>query len=336
MRLWFDLTAAAHPLVFRPVIERLRAQGHDVLITVRDYGPTLGVTQRMGLDAVVLGPGHAGASRAAKARALGARTRNAVRFARAHGPIDLAVAHGSNDLALAAALLRIPAVNATDYEWAGAQHHIGCRLARRVLVPDSIPAERFRTYGAERKLSPYAGLKEEYYLADFEADPSVLDALGVDRERVLVVVRPPPAVSMYHKPNELFPRLLERLGHRDDVHAVVIPRVAEQREEIVAHAGPSLIVPAQAVDAQSLIALADLVVSAGGTMNREAVALGTPVYTLFSGVLGGVDERLIAERRLVPLSDPEAVELVRRDRSGDGDRVRRDPQDWVDRILGSL
>jgi uncharacterized protein len=328
-----DMTAAAHPLVLRPVIERLRAAGHEVHVSARDYGPTLATTRRMGLHPTVLGPGHPGASRPAKARALAARTRNARAFARSRG-IDLAVAHGSNDLALAAASLRIPAVNATDYEWARLQHNIGCRLARRVLVPDAIPPERMHAYGAAGKLVRYPGLKEEYYLADFAPDPSVLEALALDRERVLVVVRPPPAVSMYHRPNDLFPRLLDRLGRREDVQAVVLPRVPEQRAEIVERRLPALIVPDREVDAQSLIAYADLVVSAGGTMNREAVALGTPVFTLFSGRLGGVDERLISEGRLRELRDPGDLELVKRTAAA-GDRVRRDPQLWVDAILAA-
>lgn len=326
------MTAAAHPIVLRPVVERLGAAGHEVHVTARDYGQTLGLLRRMGIEHTVLGPAHAGASRAGKARALGARTRNAHRFARERG-IELAVAHGSNDLALAAAALRIPAVNATDYEWATAQHNIGCRLARRVLVPDAIPPGRMRRYGAHRKLFRYPGLKEEYYLSDFEPSDAVLAELGVEPGRVLVVVRPPPAVSMYHRPNDLFPRVLEDLGRRDDVHAVVIPRVDSQRQEIVARGLPSLIVPEQAVDAQSLIALADLVVSAGGTMNREAVALGTPVWTLFSGRLGGVDERLLAEGRLRALTDPSDLALVARAAPA-AERVRRDPQVWVDAILG--
>jgi predicted glycosyltransferase len=328
-----DMTAAAHPLVLRPVVERLLAAGHDVHVTARDYGQTLGLLERLGISHTVLGPAHAGASRWEKGRALAARTRNALRFARSRR-IDLAVAHGSNDLALAAAALRIPAVNATDYEWATTQHNIGCRLARRVLVPETIPVERMRRYGAAGKLFRYPGLKEEYYLSDFEPDSAVFDALGVDRSRVVVIVRPPPAVSMYHRPNDLFPRVLDLLGSREDVHAVVIPRVDAQREDIVARGLPSLIVPAQAVDAQSLIALADVVVSAGGTMNREAVALGTPVHTLFSGRLGGVDEALLAAGRLRALTDPQDLELVKRVDVA-GSRVRRDPQVWVDAILAA-
>jgi predicted glycosyltransferase len=247
---------------------------------------------------------------------------------------DLAVAHGSNDLALAAAALRIPEVNTFDYEWATKQHQIGCRIAHIVMTPDTIPPERLRRYGVgPAKLRPYEGLKEEYYLADFEPDREVPAKLGVDPERVLVVLRPPPDVSLYHRrSNKLFPALLDAVGRRADVHAVVVPRTELQRQTVRALRFPSLIVPDGAVDAQSLIALADLVVSAGGTMNREAVALGTPVFTTFGGRLGGVDEALIRAGRLRPLTDPRALELVKRDPAARV-RNRRDPGILASMIL---
>jgi uncharacterized protein len=127
--------------------------------------------------------------------------------------------------------------------------------------------------------------------------------------------------------------MLSYIGNHDGVHAVVIPRTADQRNQLREVGLPSVIVPEGAVDAQSLIALADLVVSAGGTMNREAVALGTPVYTMFKGRMGGVDEALIAEGMLRPLTSPHALALDKR--SGGEDRSRRDPDLLVDLILGT-
>ena len=124
------------------------------------------------------------------------------------------------------------------------------------------------------------------------------------------MLRPPPDVSLYHRhSNPLFPQTLQHLGRLENVHAVVLPRTEEQRDYVRSLALPSVIVPEEAVDAQSLIALADLVVSAGGTMNREAAALGVPVYTTYGGRLGGVDEALIRDGRLRPLTDPRALEL---------------------------
>jgi hypothetical protein len=258
------------------------------------------------------------------------------RFGKGRG-FDLALAHGSYDLAIAARSLGIPEVNMHDYEYAVTQHRIACRLATRVIFPDAVPPERLRRFGAgPGKLFQYPGLKEEYYLADFEPDPGALERLGVDRRRVVVVVRPPPDVSLYHrKSNPLFPRLLSRLGNDAGVHVVVLPRTVTQRTDVTALDLPSVIVPDGAVEAQSLVASADLVISAGGTMNREAAALGTPVYTTFAGRLGGVDESLIRSGRLRPLTDPEALEL-RKQAPGTRQHVRRDPGLLVDLVLGTL
>jgi predicted glycosyltransferase len=152
---------------------------------------------------------------------------------------------------------------------------------------------------------------------------------------VLVVLRPPPDVSLYHRhSNPLFPQTLAELGARDDVHAVVLPPTEEQRAYVRGLALPSVIVPERALDAQSLIALADLVVSAGGTMNREAAALGVPVYTTYGGRIGGVDEMLIRDGRLQPLTDPRALELEKRSPHRSA-RVRRDPQALLDLLLSA-
>jgi predicted glycosyltransferase len=333
MRIWIDMTAPAHVLVFRPIIERLRQRGHEVEVTARDYAQTLDLLRMHGIEHTAFGR-HGGASAARKVASLVERTAAMRRYGQPR-KFDLALAHGSNDLALAAASLRIPAANTFDYEFAVQQHNVGCRLAKRVLVPDRIPAERLARYGVgPRKLVQYPGLKEEYYLYDFEPDEGVLDALGIDRNRVIVVFRPPPDVSLYHrKSNPLFPQVLNRLGNDDNVQAVVLPRTVAQRDYVRSLRLPSLVVPDRAVDAQSLIALSDLVVSAGGTMNREAVALGTPVYTTYGGRLGGVDEALIREGRLRPLTDPRALEVSKRD--GHGERLRRDPDVLVEMFLGT-
>jgi uncharacterized protein len=331
MKVWIDMTASAHVLVFRPLIQIMRARGDVVEITAREYAQTLQLLELHGLEAEVIGK-HGGRSRTGKARALASRLHALRRWAKGRD-FDVALAHGSHELTITARRLGVPSSTTFDYEWAWLQHQLGCRAATKVVVPEAIPSERLRPYGVdERKLLQYEGLKEEYYLSDFEPDPSALDVWELDSRRVLVVLRPPPDVSLYHRhSNPLFPQTLDFLGTRDDVHAIVIPRTDEQRSFVQQLELPSVIVPDRAVDAQSLIAFADLVVSAGGTMNREAAALGVPVHTTYGGRLGGVDEALIREGRLVPLSDPRALELRKRD--GGGDRVRRSPQDMLDLLL---
>jgi uncharacterized protein len=334
MKIWVDMSAPAHVLVLRPIIERLRERGHTVEVTSRDYAQTQALLQMHGMPHTPIGR-HGGASRMRKAYRLGARTAAMIGYGRGRS-FDLALAHGSNDLAIAARLLGVPEANMHDYEYAVTQHRIGCRLARRVMFPDSVPAERLRRFGVgPDKLFPYPGLKEEYYLYDFEPDRDALARLGADAARVVVVVRPPPDVSLYHrKSNPLFPKVLQRLGSDADVQAIVLPRTAEQREFIESLALPSVILPPGAVEAQSLVALADLVVSAGGTMNREAAALGTPVYTTYGGRLGGVDEALIRSGRLRPLTDPRAIELRKRD--VEATPTRRNPSLLVETILGTV
>ena len=334
MRVWIDCTAAAHPLVLRPIIERLGAAGHEVDVTARTYGQTLGLLERLGIPYEAVGE-HGGAGMLRKGTALARRSSKLARWARPRR-FDLALAHGSVDIAVVSGLLRIPLVQMQDYEHAGLQRQLAFRVARRVLVPDAIPPEAMRRAGAaERKLFRYPGLKEDYYLYDFEPDEAVLGELGLDRERVLAVVRPPPETSAYHAENPLYAGTIDRLASDADTVAVVIPRTDRQGEEIRARSDPSLIVPERAIDAQSLIAFADLVVSAGGTMNREAVALGTPVYTIFSGEMGAVDQRLIADGKLRVLTDTAQLELRKRERPA-GVQNPRDPQLLTDAVLRAL
>ncbi len=334
MKIWVDCTAAAHPLVLRPIVERLEERGHDVLVTAREYGQTLGILERLGMSYAAVGS-HGGASALGKGRALAGRSARLARLLRGRRP-DLAVAHGSVDLAVVSKLLRIPSAQLQDYEFAGWQRQIAFRAARRVLVPDAIPAERLERIGAkERKLVRFPGLKEEYYLADFEPDPAVLEELGLDREKVLVVLRPPPETSEYHARNDLYGAAIRHLATSADVQAVVIPRTERQGDEVREMGAANLIVPERAIDAQSLIAYADLVVSAGGTMNREAVALGTPVFTTFAGRMGGVDEALIAAGRLQVLDEPAALPLRKRE-SPVGVLHPRDPTPLVDGVLGAV
>jgi len=335
MRVWIDLTNSPHVLVMRPVIDVLRADGHEVQVTARDFAQTLALCERFGIEHTPIGH-HRGGRLAAKGLGLVQRSGALVRWARRSGPFDLALGHGSNDVTVAAALLRIPCSTTFDYEWATVQHTVNCRLAQAVVVPQAIPPQRLARYGATKKLQRYAGLKEEYYLADFEPDAAVLDELRLDPAQPIVVVRTPPAVSLYHRfEHDTFGAVLAKL--RDEgAQAVVLPRTPEQRAELSAAGG--FTIPERAIDAQSLIAYADLVISAGGTMNREAVALGTPVFSSFEGRLGAVDEQLIAEGRLRLLRDPSDVVVAKRaaQPGAAADRIRRDPRDFTRLLCAPL
>jgi predicted glycosyltransferase len=343
MRVWIDLTNSPHVLVMRPLIDCLREDGHEVRVTARDFAQTLELCKRLGVEHTAIGH-HRGGGLAAKGAGLASRSAALLRWARTRPaggsgrPFDIALGHGSNDISIAAAMLRIPSSTMFDYEWATVQHNVNCRLAAAVVVPLAIPPERLARYGARHKLRPYEGLKEEYYLSDFEPDAAVLEELGLDPGRPIVVVRTPPEVSLYHRfHSDLFADVLIRLRDAaagEGVQPVVLPRVASQRAELAAV--PGFLVPERAIDAQSLIARADLVISAGGTMNREAVALGTPVFTTFSGRMGAVDEQLIAEGRMGRLEDAAGLDLGARREAAAGARVRRDPRLLLERLLSPL
>jgi len=356
MRIWIDLTNSPHVLVMRPVIERLRADGHEVVVTTRDFAQTIELCERFAIPHTPVGR-HRGERLLAKAGGLASRSSALVRFARADARaaagrrLDLALGHGSNDVTVAAAVLRIPSATMFDYEWAAVQHHVNCRLARAVVVPDAIPPERLASYGAEGKIRAYPGLKEEYYLADFVPDPAVLVELALDPARPIAVIRTPPEVSLYHRfENDLFARVLRRArdAAAEGLQPVALPRTASQRAQLAGE--PGFVVPPHAIDAQSLIAHADLVISAGGTMNREAVALGTPVYSTFEGRLGAVDEQLIAAGRLRKLTDPDQLSFAKRPSTAPAGehpaaaeglhaaaaRTRRDPLLLVELLLSPL
>jgi len=335
MRVWIDMTNSPHVPFFRPLVRLLEERGHEVSVSARDFAQTLELLTDAGIAHEVVGPPHGGAGRAGKIAAMASRLRALRSWASKRG-FDVALSHASHELPLAARSLRIPSAYAYDYEFARTQHTLGSRAATRVVAPEAIPQERLDRLGAHaRKTRRYPGLKEEYYLSGLVPDVGVLDRLGLDRSRVVAVVRTPPEVSLYHRHgNPLFTEVIERLGRDDGVQAVVLPRTTAQRTALLAAELPSLVVPEHAVDAQSLVALADLVVSAGGTMNREAVALGTPVWTTFAGQMGAVDEGLIAEGRLRELTD--AASLVVQKKSGGAQVASRDPAVMLDLMLSAL
>jgi uncharacterized protein len=335
VRVWIDVSNSPQVPFFQPLIDLLHARGHEVELTTREFAQTIELLSLYGIAHQVVGPGHGGAGAVGKARSMAGRLRALRRFARGRG-FDIALSHASHELPMVARSIGIPSSYAFDYEFARTQHVLGCRAATSVVVPEAIPQRPLDRLGAHAsKVRRYPGLKEEYYLHGFAPNESVLDDLGIERDRVLVVVRTPPDVSLYHRHgNPLFGDVLERLGADPAVHAVVLPRTDKQRAAIRGHALPSLVVPEHAIDAPSLVALSDLVVSAGGTMNREAVALGVPVYTTFAGELGAVDTLLVRDGRLRRLGQGAELEIVKRP-AGSTPRTR-DPALLLDLMLTAL
>lgn len=312
LRVWIDITNTPHVLIFRPMINAFKEQGHEVFVTAREFAQTSQLLGRFGIDHTLIGK-HQGKEIYRKMYGLASRTSRLMAYA-AGKKFNLAVSHGSNDCAVASFFLRIPHVTMFDYEFAKAMHNINLRVSTKALIPDMIPSAPLYEYGGtDKKIDKYPGLKEEYYLADFQPDTSVAEEIGLDVSKIIVVMRTPPDVALYHRfHNPIFIDVLRKLAARDDVEVVLLPRTPDQREEVLKLGFKNVFIPERAVDAQSLIYYSDLVISAGGTMNREAVALNTPVYTLFSGKMGAIDTRLIEEGRMMKLTDPDKIDIKKK------------------------
>jgi predicted glycosyltransferase len=307
MRLWIDLANSPHVPFFKALAARFAAAGHEIEITARDFAETIPLAKAAGFDATVVGA-HGGRQVSAKAGNLIGRAWALASWARKR-KFDLALSHNSYSQILAARALRTRSVTLMDYEHQPA-NHLAFRLASRIIVPASFPARRLRRYGASvGKVRRYHGTKEDVYLADFQADPSLakeLCELGVRPDNVLVLMRPPAHDALYHRfQNKLFDEALALLLAKDEVQVILLPRNDEQRTTYSARAGERLIVPARPLDGANLIAASDLVISAGGTINREAAALGVPVASVYGGQWAAVDEELVKEGRLQRIATSE-------------------------------
>ena len=307
MRLWIDLANSPHVPFFKALAARFVERGHEIETTVRAFAETVPLAQAAGFDAQVVGA-HGGRQVSAKAGNLMSRAWSLATWARKRN-FDLAISHNSYSQILAARALRIRRVTLMDYEYQPA-NHLAFRLTSRIIVPASFPARRLRRYGASMsKVRRYHGTKEDVYLADFEPDPAFakeLCELGVRPDNVLVLMRPPAHDALYHRfQNKLFDEALALLLERPDVQVILLPRNEAQRAAYSAKASERLIIPAKPLDGANLIAASDLVISAGGTINRAAAALGVPVASIYAGQWAAVDQELVKEGRLERIASSE-------------------------------
>lgn len=303
---WIDLANSPHALFFLPVLGELRRRGVDTVVTARDYAQTAGLCRLLGIEAEMVGA-HGGGSLAGKSADLAGRVRALRAFARRARP-SVAVSHNSYAQALAARTLGIRVVTAMDYEFQPA-NHLAFRCADLVAVPDVFPLDALRRQGARPRTTwRYPGLKEEIALAGFEPDPGYLARAGVDVSRPVVAVRPPADQALYHRfHNPLFARILRRLRDHASCSVVLLARTGVQARALEADGFGALLWRGETLDGRQLVAGCDAVISAGGSMNREAAALGTPAYSVFAGRLAAVDRALVADGRLRLLRSPEDV-----------------------------
>ncbi|MBS1794276.1 MAG: DUF354 domain-containing protein [Acidobacteria bacterium] len=304
MRIWIDLGNSPHVPFFLALAPELERRGHEILWTARDYAQTVELARKAELPVEVFGT-HGGKGILQKGLKYGGRVLELARWARGKR-IDRLLSHNSHEPLAVARLLGIESVNLMDYEH-HPMNHLSFRLASRNVVPVSFPDEFLRKFGALEKTKKFDGIKEDVYLAGFEPDPAFRDelaALGVGPENLLVVVRPHAAEALYHRGfvNEILDELLDRFAADPNVRIVLLPRKDYQGEELRRrHPQPNIVVPERVLDGANLLAAADFVFSGGGTMNREAAALGVPTATIFAGRPAALDEYLFREGRLLKI-----------------------------------
>ena len=312
MRIWIDLANSPHVPFFSALTQQFLNLGHEIEFTARDFAETVPLAEQSQLGAVTIG-GYGGGRVAGKASNLASRAWELARWARGRR-FDLAVSHNSYSQILAARSLRLPTVTLMDYEHQPA-NHFAFRFSQKIIVPDCFPAEQLKRYGARiGKVRRYHGTKEDVYLADFKRDErfaSILSALGVGSGNILVVMRPPARNALYHRfENTLFDEALEKITKTSGVKVILLPRDETQRTYYKSRLDENLIIPETPLAGADLIASSDLVISAGGTINREATALGVPAVSIYAGQWAAVDQMLIEEGRLRRISSREDIESL--------------------------
>jgi predicted glycosyltransferase len=321
MNFWVDMDNAPHVHVLRPIILELERRGHHVEITARDYGQTIPLLEMYGLKYRRFGR-HPGKNSLLKRLSFLMRSLLLIRFA-VGGRFGAIFCHGARAVFPAARLFRIPLIVLGDYEYASLPRFM-CRWMRLLLTPDVIPADVLVQRGVPMdRIHGYPGLKEDLYVHAFEPDPSFLQTMKIERDKVLVLVRPPATMAHYAVAESeiLFFEVLDYLCSRTDVQILLLPRTNKQGEELKASVARrkcrNIHFPAAVYNGPNLIWHSDLVVSGGGTMNREAASLGIPVVSIYQGPIGGVDRHLIDTGRLLhvrSLAEMESIPLKKFDR----------------------
>jgi predicted glycosyltransferase len=313
MKIWIDLDNSPHVLFFKPIIERLKAEQIETLITVRSFSQTEELASQHGLSYSLIGEHRNPRHFATRVTSTLRRAGQLAHFVRRQRP-DVAISHGSRALVLAAWSLGIPSMTLYDYEFVSAA--IFNRLSKRILVPAIITHERLREQSLDgRKFRAYPGLKEEVYIYDVEPDSGVLRDLNLDSKRLIITVRPQANWAHYHdrKSEVLFSALIDRLRKEQDAQVIIIPRTQAQHVELTAQyrlTEPQFRVLDRAVDGLSLMWFSDAVFSGGGTMVREAALLGVNVYSTFAGKLGAADQQLASEGKLKLVREPAEVDRL--------------------------
>ena len=299
--IWVDLDNSPHVPFFRPIIEELRNKDYELLITARDAYQVRELLEYYGVSGRIVGR-HYGKLKVLKAVGTCWRALALVAAVRKEKPA-LAMSHGSRACLLASTLLRIPNITLADYEFVA---KVPTVKPTWLMVPSVVPDEALSLSGS--KVMKYPGIKEDVYLSRFRPDLGLRKRLGVSPNALLVIVRPPATEAHYHNPESdgLLTEALRRFVGEANATIILLPRNKRQETELRSAwakdvASGRILIPEHVEDGLNLIWNSDLVISGGGTMNREAAAMGVPVYSIFRGKIGAVDRYLVDQGRLILL-----------------------------------
>lgn len=337
MKIWIDMATAPQVLLLCPIIGELQKRGYELFVTTRHSTETVALADRRGLLHTTVGF-HGGGTLIGKGGAIVLRAIRLIWLLKRQD-FSVAISHSSYSQALAAGLMRIPFVALTDYEGHPGMR-IVCRVAKRILVPHVFSKENLYRLGAsEDQVKSYNGLKEDVYLAAFTPDPMFLEEEGIPADRILVTMRPASEVAAYHQfRNPLFDEVINYVSSNENTFTVILPRTAKQRQRYKALGLSNVLIPDHVLDGPNLIYYSDLVVGAGGTVNREATVLGTPVYTMFKGGLGSVDQHLIRSGKMVRIEDStdfSKIEICKKPQAPSVSR-REGQDDLVNEVIDEI
>ena len=279
------------------------------MITTRDYAQVRQLAEMFKLDYTEIGR-HYGKNLLSKAYGMVFRAIQLLPTLLRERPA-LSLSHGSRSQQLISKLFGVPTALCADYlhTSSGFPFDMPDLLLVPKVVYDSLDVASFK------KVLPYRGIKEDVYIPKLDVDNSILTHLNLDPQKVIVTLRPPATKAHYYVPKsgELYEKVLERIVKTPGVQAVILPRTEDQGAEIKekwkdALELGKLIIPKQAVNGLTLIWNSDLVISGGGTIIREAAALGVPAYSIFAGAKGAVDAYLEESGKLVFIDSFEEVQ----------------------------
>jgi hypothetical protein len=263
MKIWYDATTGKHVRYGAAIAARLRNLGYDVILTTRKHPDTLELARILNEKFIPVGQ-YDPTSLCTRLEKSAKRTIMLSRLFKDSVP-DLAISHQSVELCRVAFGLNVPIILTADTPHAAAVNKLTIPLANALVASEAIPKRVFKKYG-EPKLFQFKGVDEVAWIKELRISQKF------DYEKPLIVVRQVEKKAAYAMgKTDITEKIAKKLTSIGNV--VFLTRYKKPKRK-------NLIIPKHFVDSASLVTNADLVVSAGGTIAREAALQGIPSIVL--------------------------------------------------------